>query len=81
MTPRVTLRRKRLERAMKLHGIETDAQLAAALGMNRSTAGRLRSGEIQPGRESIPALLRAFPELTYEDLFEAPEPVRRTAVA
>jgi hypothetical protein len=70
MTARVTLRRKRLERAMKTSGIKTNRDLATALKMDTTTAWRLRTGRTGPGRESTAAILKAFPELTYEDLFE-----------
>ena len=81
MAPQVTFIRKRLERAMKLHGLTTSTELAAALGMSKSNVGRIRSGEIQPGRNTIDALLKAFPELTYEDLFEDTKATKGKAAA
>jgi len=61
-----------------LKKITSQAELARAMNVNRSTISRTLSGE-SLGIDFVNAVLRAFPELTFEDLFElAPIPKQRT---
>nr|WP_081915930.1 hypothetical protein [Saccharothrix sp. NRRL B-16314] len=44
--------------------------LAKAMGVNRSTVGRVLAGELQLGSAFIAGALTAFTPVTFEDLFE-----------
>jgi len=45
------------------------AELAKRSGLSRYTLYKLKTGERAPGGKVIEGLLRAFPNLTYRDLF------------
>lgn len=64
---RVRVRTTALERAEESGW--SIAELAYRAGLSQETLYKLRSGERQPGRKTIEGLLKAFPGLTYRDLF------------
>lgn len=68
--PRVGLRTAQFRRYAKAHGLSTDAEIAGHTGLDRTTLFRLLRGDIAPGERIIATLLTAFPEQTFEDIFE-----------
>lgn len=68
--PTVKLREDRLREHAGRLGIKTDSALAAHLGVSQTTVSRMLSGAIAAGETSIAATLTAFPELSFEELFE-----------
>jgi len=61
------------DRIAEERGHLTKQQKAAFFGMNETTWGRLIRGEIEPGRETIAAVLGGHPddpEITFDALFE-----------
>ncbi|MEV0681923.1 hypothetical protein AB0I60_35920 [Actinosynnema sp. NPDC050436] len=66
----VKLRITMFERAATLAGFASDYALAHAMGVNRSTIGRVRSGNLQPGAAFIAGALVALAPMTFGDLFE-----------
>ena len=57
------------------------ATLAARSGLSVETLYKIKAGERTPGGKTIEGLLRAFPNLTYRDLFlPGPEPSSRRPV-
>jgi transcriptional regulator with XRE-family HTH domain len=72
-TPEVTTLRFRADQFRlygKARGIVTDNEIAAAIGLDRSTVYRLLSGDNDPGKYTIAAILAAFPDRKFEDFFE-----------
>jgi hypothetical protein len=70
----VRLRTKSFANAAQLAGFTSDYGLASAMGLNRSTVKRVKSGELQPGPAFIGGALTALAPMQFEDLFEvAPE--------
>ncbi|MFD1146097.1 transcriptional regulator [Saccharothrix hoggarensis] len=67
------LRAEKFERVMQLAGFRSDYALARAMGVNRSTVARVRSGEMRPGRAFISGALKALDPMEFEDLFEVHE--------
>lgn len=65
----------------KARGIVTDAEIAAATGLDRSTVYRLLSGGAAPGERTIAAILAAFPDRRFEDFFEVAAARAGTAAA
>lgn len=63
MTPGLHRRTSKGEKAID------QAALSERMGVNPATVYKLLSGRIQPGERSIPGLLRAFPDLEFNDLF------------
>lgn len=61
-------------------GIVTDAEIAGATGLDRSTVNRLLRGTA-PGERTIAAVLAAFPERRFEDFFEVAAAPRASASA
>jgi hypothetical protein len=51
-------------------GLATDAEIAAATGLDRSTVGRLLRADVAPGQKIIAAILAVFPDRRFEDFFE-----------
>ena len=72
-TPVVHLRVSQLQRHAKRLGLTTSDELADHLGISRWTVNRMLSGAIDPGVRTIAHALTAFPDLTFEDLFEVVE--------
>jgi hypothetical protein len=65
----IRLRVDRFEALAAAHGLTTDKDRAAHIGIDRSTYSRIRRGEIVPGERFIGGCLVAFPEASFEDLF------------
>lgn len=49
-------------------------ELSRRSGLSREVLYKLKAGKRQPGLRSIEGLLRAFPNLSYRDLFVPVEP-------
>jgi len=54
----------------KVAGLVADADLAKAMGMNRTTVWRTLNGQAEITAKFIEGLLTAFPTLGFSDLFE-----------
>jgi transcriptional regulator with XRE-family HTH domain len=65
----VRLRLERLDERAHALGLETDAEIAARLGLDRAGIGRLRSGESNPGERFIAAAIAEL-GVPFEYLFE-----------
>lgn len=65
----VKLRLERLDERARALGLETDAEIAAHLGLDRAGISRLRSGESNPGERFIAAALPGL-GVPFEYLFE-----------
>ncbi|TQM82899.1 hypothetical protein FHX81_5310 [Saccharothrix saharensis] len=65
----VFLRANSFGRAMTLAGFRSDYALAKAMGLNRSTVKRVRTGELMPGPGFIAGALKALSPMAFEDLF------------
>jgi len=76
----IQLKRHQLDKYCALKGLKSQAALAEAMDVDRSTVYRTLSGDAALGIVFISALLEAFPELGFEDLFElvAAVPEQRT---
>ena len=61
------LRTTAFERAAALNW--SIAELGKRSGLSVETLYKLKSGERQPGQKAIEGLMKAFPSLTYRDLF------------
>ncbi|TKG66958.1 helix-turn-helix domain-containing protein [Prauserella endophytica] len=61
--------RKDFRQAMTEHGYETNAQLAAAVGVDPSTVGRVIRGAVEPSTRFVSGVLRATGG-RFEDFFE-----------
>lgn len=66
----VKLRTARFDELAEEQGWKTDAAIAAKLGLDPATVGRVRRGVAKPGASFIDACLRAFGATAYTDLFE-----------
>jgi transcriptional regulator with XRE-family HTH domain len=64
------LRDGQFRRHAGLQGLDTEAAIAARIGMDRSTVNRLLRRELAPGPRVIAAILTAFPDRRFEDFFE-----------
>lgn len=67
--PTIRIRTEQLDMARRAAGLVNDAALAHAMGVHSATVGRTLSGKAQLGGAFIAGLLRAFPALSFEDLF------------
>ena len=70
----IHLRHQQLEKYCALKGIKGQVGLAEAMKVDRSTVHRTLNGEAKLGIVFVTALLDAFPELGFEDLFELVAP-------
>lgn len=68
--PTIRLRRGEWDRRMTAKELETHLARAERIGVSRTTVGRIESGEIKPGEEFIAAVLDAFADLKFENVFE-----------
>ncbi|MFE9748271.1 transcriptional regulator [Saccharothrix saharensis] len=68
-TYRVALRTDIFTKAAQLAGFRSDYTLAAAMGLNRSTVGRVVSGDLRPGPAFIAGALVALEPMNFDDLF------------
>ncbi|MEU4767071.1 transcriptional regulator [Actinosynnema sp. NPDC023794] len=66
----VRLRTASFTKAVALAGITSDYALAKRMGVNRSTAMRVRTGQLQPGAAFIAGALVALAPMQFDDLFE-----------
>ncbi|MFC5993518.1 transcriptional regulator [Pseudonocardia hispaniensis] len=67
--PTIRIRAERLDLARRAAGLVTDTALADAMGIHKASVSRTLAGKSQLGGNFIGGLLRAFPGLTFEDLF------------
>ncbi|GEL17651.1 helix-turn-helix domain-containing protein [Pseudonocardia asaccharolytica] len=72
--PTIRIRTDQLDVARRAAGLVSDAALAQAMGMHGATVGRTLSGKAQLGGAFIAGLLKAFPGLSFEDLFAVEQP-------
>lgn len=70
MTSTLKLRTRQLDKYMRISGIGSRAELARRMGMATSSVTRVLAGQYRPGEAFISGLMRAFPDLDFEDLFE-----------
>lgn len=70
MTARIRLRTAQFDKFCALKGLKTQAAKARFLDVTEPTVGRVVNGERRPGEQFIAAVLHAFPELEFNDLFE-----------
>lgn len=77
----VDLNRDRYHKLVAKKGWWTQTQQAEALGLSQAAISRMVAPEGRPSSKSIAALLVAFPEETFDSLFEIVEdlPLRRVA--
>jgi hypothetical protein len=59
-----------IEKAMSLSGHRSEYSMAKAMGINRSTLARVRSGQLQPGPSFIAGALIALSPFEFSDIFE-----------
>lgn len=72
MVATLRLRIENLSKIRRWKGIETDAQLAAAMGIDAGNLSRVLRGNQQPGPKFIAALCHAL-DADLADLFEIAE--------
>lgn len=70
MEATITLRVGQLQKFRAMAGLTSDTALAARMGAHRATIHRILRGDGKFSAEFIGSLLRAFPHLTFDDLFE-----------
>lgn len=58
--PSITVRWQIVAALRETHGLETDAALAAAMGIDQSTISRVTSGKQQPGPKFMASLCLAL---------------------
>jgi hypothetical protein len=68
--PHLKLRRDKLTAYGRNRGLVNSAQIAAFAGLDPSIVTRLMAGDKGPGEVVVAALLGAFTEATFTDLFE-----------
>src|SRR5690606_2521721 len=68
--PVIRLRRNEWDRRMNAKNLATPNARAERLGFSRTTVARIEKGETKPGYEFIAAVLDAFPDVRFEDVFE-----------
>jgi len=56
-------------RLCQVHRLSNDRKIAAALGIQHSTAWRTKTGNTGPSERFIAGALRAFPSARFEQLF------------
>jgi transcriptional regulator with XRE-family HTH domain len=69
-SPGIRLRAAQIRQVQADAGLLTDTALAEHLGISGATVSRLLKGSIVPGEATIAAILAAFPDYAFEDLFE-----------
>jgi hypothetical protein len=67
---RVAVRTDIFTKAARLAGFQSDYTLAATMGVNRSTVGRVLSGDLRPGSAFIAGALVALRPMAFDDLFQ-----------
>jgi hypothetical protein len=66
-----------VERLAEERGLVNRQQMAAFFGLSETTLGRLLRGDIDPGEETIAAVLGSHPDdeaITFDALFEVVSP-------
>ena len=66
----VRLRTAQFRRYAEARGLNNYIEIAGHTGLARTTVFRLLRGDVDPGPYIIGALLTAFPDRHFEDLFE-----------
>lgn len=66
----VRLRVSQFEKISKTAGLKTLADQAAHCGLNEGGLSRIKNRKSGPNGPSIAAILTAFPDWAFEDLFE-----------
>lgn len=81
--PTLALRKDRYSALVKAKGWITHEDQARGLGLVQSTISRTLAprNDQRPGADFIAAVLVAFPEVTFEDLFQIVEAGSRRAAA
>ncbi|GAA3875728.1 hypothetical protein GCM10022243_45800 [Saccharothrix violaceirubra] len=69
----MVLRFDTFAKAMALAGFRSDAAVARAMRVHRSTVKRIREGELLPGPAFIAGALSALRPMEFTDLFVAVE--------
>jgi len=78
----VRVRAAQLRRHAVRAGLKTDAEIASALGVNRTTVLRMLAGDDwTPGPRVIGGVLLAFPDRSFGDFFEVVEIGQRARAA
>lgn len=70
MPATIKLRIWQVQKYMALSGLRTKSALAEHMRIDRATVQRVFAGDALPGATFIAAMLAAFPELAFEDLFD-----------
>lgn len=70
MRPTVRLRRIEWDRRMNAKELATPHARAEHIGVSRTTVARIEDGETRPGITFVAAVLVAFPDVRFEDVFE-----------
>ncbi|MBB4962838.1 transcriptional regulator [Saccharothrix violaceirubra] len=70
----IRLRTIPFAKAMLLAGFRSDYVLSKAMGVNRTTVTRVRTGELNPGAAFVAGALTALSPLDFDDLFEIVRP-------
>ena len=79
--PTLGLRKDRYSALVKTKGWVTHEDQARGLGLVQSTISRTLKGDQRPGADFIAALIVAFPQASFEDLFEVIDAASRRAAA
>ncbi|MBB4967811.1 transcriptional regulator [Saccharothrix violaceirubra] len=66
----VRLRVHVFDRMARAAGFRSDFQVAAAMGVNRSTVKRVKDGKLRPGPAFIGGALTALAPKKFEELFQ-----------
>lgn len=65
----ITIRTDTLDVARRVAGYRNIAELARAMGRDRSTVSRTLAGKLEVSADFIAGMRLAFPSLTVDDLF------------
>jgi DNA-binding XRE family transcriptional regulator len=68
--PIIRLRWNEWDRRMNAKDLATPGARAERLGISRWNVARIEKGQTKPGYEFIAAVLDAFPDVRFEDVFE-----------
>ena len=79
--PTLGLRKDRYSALAKAKGWLTHEDQARGLGLAQSTISRTLAGGQRPGADFIAALIVAFPQTSFEDLFQIIDAASRGAAA
>jgi hypothetical protein len=77
----IRLRAEQFRHHARKRGLKSDSASATYLGLNRSTVLRILNDDMAPGERMIAQALAAFPDLTFEDLFEVVIPAAKESAA